>query len=67
MDRPHDFDQAEREALDDDASDQALEAACAMRLAVPTLVNTYCFTCPAGQMIPSRAALGTGLGLSGDA
>jgi hypothetical protein len=36
------------EALNYDISDESLEAAAGMCLRIPTLANTYCFTCPSG-------------------
>jgi len=42
-----DFGQVE-EALNYDVSDEALETASGMCLRIPTLANTYCFTCPTG-------------------
>jgi hypothetical protein len=50
--------QAEEVALDYDVSDEALEIASGMYSGmIPTLANTYCFTCPNGQerMMPLRA------------
>jgi hypothetical protein len=44
-----DFDQVAEETLNYDVSDEALEAASGMCLRIPTLANTYCFTCPTGS------------------
>jgi hypothetical protein len=41
-----DFEQVAEETLNYEVSDEALEAASGMCLRIPTLANTYCFTCP---------------------
>jgi hypothetical protein len=55
--RGADLGQAEEVALDYDVPDEALEIASGMYSGmIPTLANTYCFTCPNGQerMLPLR-------------
>lgn len=44
-----DFGQVAEEMLSYEVSDEALEAASGMCLRIPTLANTYCFTCPTGS------------------
>ena len=44
-----DFRQVAEETLNYEVSDEALEAASGMCLRIPTLANTYCFTCPTGS------------------
>jgi hypothetical protein len=45
---------AKEETIFFDVSDEALERACGPRDAnIPTLVGTYCLTCPAGQEFDS--------------
>jgi len=39
----------EEDILTYEISDEALEAASGMCLGIPTLANTYCFTCPTGS------------------
>ena len=51
------LEQAEEVTLDYDVSDEALEIASGTYSGmIPTLANTYCFTCPNGQerMMPLR-------------
>jgi hypothetical protein len=50
-----DPDQDDEVALTYEVSDEALEITSSLRIgAAPTLVNTYCFGCPAGAGIVSK-------------
>ena len=43
------FEQVAEETLNCEVSDEALEAVSGMCFRMPTLANTYCFTCPSGS------------------